>query len=266
MGVPRESVRLVSATHGTRMISERSGTDWTASMTSWAAQKLEALKAAELSGYILKKNSPSCGMERVRIYESRGMPSRRGRGLFAAALMAELPLLPVEEEGRMNDPALRENFIERVFGYYRWQRLAAETKSSRALVDFHSRHKFLLLAHSERHYRKLGRLVAEAKKSRVADLYPVYARIFMECLTVPAATGRHANVLEHAAGYFSRQLSKDERLELVSVIQDFRRRLIPLIVPLTLVRHYVMKYKISYLADQIYLDPSPKELMLRNHV
>lgn len=265
MGVPRETVRLVGAVDTPRMVAERSGKDWTAAMTAFAAKRSDDLAALDLSGYVLKKDSPSCGMERVRVYEAKTQPTRRGRGLFAAALMQKLPLLPVEEEGRLNDPALRENFIERVFAYHRWR--TAETQRSRGgLVAFHTGHKYLLLAHSERHYRHLGRVVAGLKEKSLREVYDEYGRGFMEGLAVHASAKKHANVLDHMMGYFSKQLDPAERQELVELIADYRRELLPLIVPVTLIRHYVKKYAVAYLDGQVYLAPSPKELMLRNHV
>ena len=266
MGVPRETVRLVGAHTEPRMIAEKSGKDWTAAMNRFAAKRLREINAMELSGYILKKGSPSCGMERVRIYNSKGMPEQRGRGLFATAIMRHQPLLPVEEEGRLNDLTLRENFIERVFAYHRWQQASAERKTAGALVRFHTCHKYLLLAHSQSHYRQLGRLVATVKQTSAAVAYDDYGRLFMEALAVHATEKTHANVLDHMMGYFSQQLTPSERQELVQLIGDFRRRLVPLIAPLTLVRHYVYKYQIEYLQGQLYLEPNPKELMLRNHV
>ena len=266
MGVPREPVRLVGDVSDSRMIAERSGKDWTSAMQRFASQRVRALKELELSGYIFKKDSPSCGMERVRVYNRDGIPNRAGRGLFASAVMSELPLLPVEEEGRLNDPILRENFVERIFAYHRWQRYAHQRKSVRSLVDFHTRHKLLVLAHSEPHYRKLGRIVAEAKQSPIAAAYEQYSQLFMEGLARHATAKKHGNVLEHMMGYFSQELSKEERKELLELTNDFRQRLIPLVVPLTLFRHYVKKYRVTYLENQIYLQPSPKELMLRNHV
>jgi uncharacterized protein YbgA (DUF1722 family)/uncharacterized protein YbbK (DUF523 family) len=266
MGVPREPVRLVGDPVAPQMMAERSGKDWTRSMYRFAVERVRALKELELSGYIFKKDSPSCGMERVRVYNWQGIPKRVGRGLFASAVMSELPLLSVEEEGRLNDPSLRENFIERIFAYHRWQGCARQRKSVRSLVDFHTRHKLLILAHSEPHYRKLSRIVAEAKQSPIAAAYEQYSRLFMEGMSHHATAKKHGNVLEHMMGYFSKELSKEERQELLELISDFRRRLIPLVVPITLFHHYVKKYRVSYLESQIYLQPRPKELMLRNHV
>jgi uncharacterized protein YbgA (DUF1722 family) len=266
MGLPRESVRLLAPAASPRMVAERSGKDWTDAMNTFSAQRARELARLDLSGYVLKKDSPSCGMERVRIYTLRAGATRDGTGLFASALIKEMPLMPVEEEGRLNDAALRENFIERIFAYRRWQDLASGAKSVGALVAFHTAYKFQLLAHSESDYRALGRLVAAAKGLPLAETYERYGRGFMKALRAAATTKTHTNVLEHMMGYFSGELSRDERQELVEVIRDYRRRLVPLIVPVTLVRHYVAKYHVEYLQHQSYLAPSPKELMLRNHV
>lgn len=266
MGAPREPVRLIGKAAEPAMIAERSGKDWTTEMKRFSARRAAELRRLNLSGYVLKKDSPSCGMERVKVYPPKGGATRDGRGLFATALINALPLMPVEEEGRLNDPLLRENFIERVFVYRRWQETMSGARSVRALVEFHTAHKFQLLAHSERHYRSLGRLVATAKQFSLAQVYENYARDLMGALSVAATPRKHANVLDHLMGYFSKELSASERQELVEVIGDFRRQLIPLIVPVTLIRHYVRKYAVTYLDDQVYLAPSPKELMLRNHV
>ena len=265
MTIPREPVRLIASRAGTHMIAERSGKDWTDEMNDFARARTRYLIPMHLSGYIFKKNSPTCGFDRVRIYDSNGVPTRQGRGLFAAAVVDRFPLMPAEEEGRLQDPVLRENFIERVFAYHRWQTLK-KCKSVRALIEFHTHHKFLLLAHSERHYRRLGRMVAAAADSSLVESLEIYGAEFMKALAVHANAKKHSNVLEHMLGYFSKQLSKDERKEVTDLIEDFRRQLVALIAPITLMRHYVKKYDVTYLQGQIYLEPSPKELMLRNHV
>lgn len=266
MGVPRESVRLIGTPEAPRMIAERSGKDWTGAMECFAAARVRQLMELELSGYVFKKNSPSCGMERVPIYNRKHTPVRRGRGVYAATAMDRLAPMPMEDEGRLSDHRLRENFVERVFAFHRWQRLLAETRSPAALMEFHARHKYLLLAHSQRHYRQLGRLAAEVKRSTLRATYEAYGRTFMETLRLSTNTRKHANVLEHMLGYFSDKLSTAERRELVELIRDYRSELVPLIVPVTLIQHYVKKYHCAYLIGQTYLSPSPKELMLRNYV
>ncbi|HUR70338.1 MAG TPA: DUF523 and DUF1722 domain-containing protein [Candidatus Limnocylindrales bacterium] len=266
MGIPRDSVRLVGSSSHPKIIAEKSGRDWTVEMEKFSAERISRLAGQQLSGYVFKRSSPSCGMERVKIYDKNKQPSRSGRGLFAAAVMERLPLLPVEEEGRLNDLGLRENFIERVFAYRRWQDALSGANSTGALVRFHTRHKFLLLAHSERHYRQLGRIAATAKQTSLAQAYEDYGRGFMAALAIHATAKTHTNVLDHMMGYFSPQLTTSEREELRGLIHDYRRQLIPLIVPITLIRHYSNKYRVAYLEGQVYLEPSPKELMLRNHV
>jgi uncharacterized protein YbgA (DUF1722 family) len=216
---------------------------------------------------VLKKDSPSCGMERVKVYPpGGGMPAKSGRGLFAQALLDAYPLLPVEEEGRLNDPLLRETFVERVFAYRRLRSLFGGRWTVGALVGFHAAHKLQLLAHSPAAYRALGRLVAGAKHVERGDLRARYEQGFMRGLAVPATPARHVNVLQHVLGYFKRDLDGASRHELLSLIDDYRRGIVPLVVPLTLVRHHVRRFDVAYLIGQTYLDPHPKELMLRNHV
>ena len=205
-------------------------------------------------------------MERVKIYGGQGAPARSGRGLFAASLMERFPALPVEEEGRLGDPRLRENFVERVFAYWRLRGLFSGRWNLGSLVAFHTAHKLILMAHSPEAYRALGRLVAGAHGVPRADLQRRYSGGFMSALTVVATPRRHVNVLQHMAGYFKHLLDRDTKAELAAAIDDYRRLLVPLIVPITLLRHHVRAHGVPYLAGQLYLDPHPKELMLRNHV
>ncbi len=284
MGVPREMVRLVGSPSKPKMIADKSGKDWTRKMQSYADKRVRRLDEMNLSGYILKKSSPSCGMERVRVYPEpprgvkdrystrygvyspKGMPNKWGRGLFAQTLMTKLPLLPVEEEGRLYNPGLRENFIERIFGYHRWQALVSDGRSIKRLVDFHRREELLLFAHSEAHMRRLSRIVAQARRMSFGAAMEKYGRLFMEALGHRATARKNTNVLQRMLGYFSKQLSSEERKELLGFIGDYHRSLVPLVVPMTLIHHYARRYDVSYLRVQSYLQPHPKELMLRNHV
>ena len=266
MGVPRETIQLQREGGLVQLVAPKSGTDHTAGMTRWAAGRLNELAQEALCGYVLKKDSPSCGMVRVRVYDENGVPARDGVGLYAAALMERFGSLPVEEEGRLHDANLRENFIERVFAYHRLRGLFAPRWKHSDVVDFHTRHKLLLMAHSPRGYKALGRFVAEGKKHPRQEFRTCYEAEFMSALKAHATKGRHTNVLQHIMGHFSDELDPDSRQELVDVIADYRSGLTPLVVPLTLVRHYVRAFQVEYLADQFYLDPHPKELMLRNHV
>jgi uncharacterized protein YbgA (DUF1722 family)/uncharacterized protein YbbK (DUF523 family) len=266
MGVPREAVNLRREVGRLHMVGTKSGRDWTDAMEAYATRRVHALAKLELCGYVLKKDSPSCGMERVKVREKSGLARRDGRGLFAAALLEAAPALPVEEEGRLNDPVLRENWIERVFAYRRLRSLFAGRLSLGRLVAFHTAHKLQLLAHSPEAYRRLGRLVAGAKRMERVALERRYALEFMQALAVRATKQRHVNVLEHCLGYFRDRLDAGARAALAQQIADYRAGLVPLVVPLTLIRHYVERLGIEYLAGQVYLEPHPKELMLRNHV
>jgi uncharacterized protein YbgA (DUF1722 family)/uncharacterized protein YbbK (DUF523 family) len=266
LGIPREPIRLEGDPVRPRLVATRSGTDHTAAMLRLARARTAALVGADLSGYVLKKDSPSCGMERVRMYGRSGTPRRDGVGLFARVLMERLPLLPIEEEGRLRDPGLRENFVERVFAYARWRASLAAGMTRARLVAFHTAHKLLLLAHDPPAYARLGRLVAEVKARPLGQVVADYGARFMRALRTRATPRRHANVLEHMLGYLSDRLSPAERQEVVELIADHRRGLAPLVVPLTLLRHHVRRLEITYLLGQLYLDPHPKELMLRYHV
>ncbi len=286
LGVPREPIRLVGrrAAGDTmpRLVAERSGTDHTEAMQAYAERRVAELAGADLDGYVTKKGSPSCGMERVAVHpaprgsarwgsarstsEPRGPPRREGVGAFARVLMERLPLLPVEEEGRLHDPALRESFIERVFAHARWRAAVGAGMTRGRLVAFHTAHKLSLLAHSPAAYRRLGALVGRLGKGSITAQVAEYGVGFLEALRVPATRGRHHNVLQHMAGYFREALAEGDRKELEGIIADYGKGLVPLVVPLTLVRHHVRRHGVAYLAGQVYLDPDPKELCLRNHV
>ncbi len=268
LGTPRESIRLVRSSRGVRLVGPRSDTDLTTRMRRYARRRVAELARADLDGYVLKKDSPSCGLHRVRVYPvTEGQPPvRDGRGLFAEELAAKLPELPVEEEGRLSDPRLRENWVERVFVYARMKVLFGPGWTIGDLVVFHTAHKLQLLAHSPEDYRALGRLVAAAKSLPRTQLAADYRRGLMTAFTRLATTRKNANVLHHGAGHLKRSLDSPSRIELAGIIDDYRAGLVPLVVPITLLRHHVRRFGIDYLADQTYLEPHPRELMLRNHV
>jgi uncharacterized protein YbgA (DUF1722 family) len=246
-------------------VARKSGTDHTAAMRSFAERRAAELAAEDLDGFILKKESPSCGLFRVRTYGPSGMPDRSGRGLFAAALAVACPELPMEEDGRLHDPRLRENFFERLFAWRRVKELLTGRFTVGDLVAFHSREKLLLLAHDPASYQALGRIVARAKGRPRAELAADYRARFMAALGVIATPRRHVNALQHMAGYLREPLAAPDRAEVAGAIGDFGRGLVPLVVPMTLIRHHVRRCGIDYLARQTYLEPHPKELMLRNH-
>lgn len=267
LGTPRESIRLTRVGDGLRLLGTKSGADHTISMRRYARRRATQLALADLDGYVLKKDSPSCGLHRVRVYGASGQPpARSGRGLFAEELVRRLPELPVEEEGRLSDPRLRENWVERVFVHVRLKELFSARWTVGDLVAFHTAHKLQLMSHSVEQHRRLGRLVAGARSLPRAELSAAYASDLMTALTQLATTRKHANVLQHAAGHLKQVLAHDDRAELRGLIDDYRARLVPLIVPITLIRHHVRRLDVTYLAGQSYLEPHPKELMLRNHV
>ncbi len=264
--IPRESMHLEGDPESPRLVTSKTKQDRTEQMVSWAKRRVVELEKEGLCGFIFKSDSPSSGMERVRVYNEKGMPVKKGVGIFARIFMEHFPLLPVEDEGRLHDPKLRENFIERLFTLRRWREVLAEKPSLGALVDFHTRHKLLILSHSPRHYQIMGRLVAQAKKIPAKDLFRQYQTLLMEALKLKTTPKKNANVLMHMMGYFKEQLSSDEKQELLEVIENYQKEVLPLIVPITLINHYVRKYDQPYLKEQVYLNPHPLELQLRNHV
>lgn len=266
MGIPRESVRLVRYDDDIRMRGVKSGTDHTDAMRRFARRRVAGLASLGICGYLLKKGSPSCGMERVRTYTTAGMPAPSDRGMFAAELLAAMPELPVEEEGRLLDPVLRENFIERVFAYARVAEMFSGRWSVGELVAFHSREKMLVAAHQPAAEKVLGRLVANAKHAPRPETAEGYRRAFLAALSRPAPRKRHVNVLQHMLGHFRERLEPAPRAALAAVIEDYRGGLVPLVVPMTLLKHYVHLCGVDYLARQTYLEPHPRELLLRNHV
>ena len=266
LGTPREAMRLVGDPQNPRLVTIKSGTDHTRALETLTKNRIAQLMELDLSGYVFKKGSPSCGIERVRLYNENGIPSRNGVGLFARAFIEQFPLIPVEEEGRLCEPTLRENFIERVFCYRRWQDLVQSGVTMQALVQFHTIHKYLLLAHSPQQYKVIGRLVGQAERHRPKEFAHRYGELFMSTLAVKTTVRKHVNVLQHIMGHFKDRLGTHEKAELAGVIGDYHQELTPLIVPLTLIKHYVQIFDVGYIRDQVYLNPHPKELMLRNHV
>ncbi|PLY00413.1 MAG: DUF1722 domain-containing protein, partial [Desulfuromonas sp.] len=263
---PRETLRLIGSPENQRLVFSKSGEDITERMKAWAKKQVSELEKEDLSGFIFKSKSPSSGMARVKLYDKNGSPNSQGVGLFAKSFMEHFPLLPVEEDGRLHDPHLRENFIEILFTFKRWREAIANGKTRVALVDFHTRHKLLLLAHSTEIYRQTGKLVAAVKNAKTVEIYDQYMALLIKGMRLKTTLPKHVNVLHHVLGYFKQQLSSNEKQEILQVIQDYRSGLIPLIVPITLLNHFVRKYQQPYLMQQVYLNPHPLELKLRNHV
>lgn len=263
-GVPRPTMRLVEHGGEERLQIPSTGEDATERMRTFVAARVEALAALPLDGFIVKKDSPSCGFERVRVYGEHGVKHKRGTGLFTRGLLERLPGLPVEEDGRLNDPLLRDNFIERVWCRHRWRRLRRDDPGRDGLVRFHTAHKFLVRAHDEERYRTLGRLVASFGTRPDEEVFEAYERTFEEALRVLATRRKHVNVLQHLYGFLKDALSAREKELLLGSIEDYRRDLVPLVVPLSLLQFEVERRDQAYARGQLYFAPHPKELKLRN--
>jgi uncharacterized protein YbgA (DUF1722 family)/uncharacterized protein YbbK (DUF523 family) len=265
MPIPRPPIRLVRIGGDIRVRGVRDpSADYTELLDGHFAQVADTL--AGIRGYILKRGSPSCGMERVKIYDEDGVTVDYGVGRFAKALMEARPTLPVEEEGRLNDARLRDNFVTRVFAYDRWRTFVGHTPTVGGLQEFHARHKMLLLAHNQAGYRRLGPLVAAARSDSLGETLCTYEEGFMTTLTRKASPRSHANVLQHLAGHLKHNIDADCRTELQEIIARYRRELVPLVVPLTLLRHPFRRHPKPWVQEQVYLDPHPHELMLHNRV
>jgi uncharacterized protein YbgA (DUF1722 family)/uncharacterized protein YbbK (DUF523 family) len=266
LGVPREAMRLEGAPESPRLVAAATGRDFTDRMLDWADARISELEGEGLCGFIFKSGSPSSGMERVKVYGAGGVPRKVGSGLFASVFMRHFPLLPVEDDGRLHDPAIRENFIERIFVFKRWREMLDNGQKLNDLVRFHARHKLLVMAHSVGHLRLMGKLVAEAKGRELSLVFAEYGKLLMGALKLKATVKKNTNVLQHMTGYFKRQLSGPEKMELLDVIGHYYNGDLPLVVPITLIGHYARKYGREYLQEQYYLCPHPLELRLRNHV
>ncbi len=264
-GVPRESFRLVGQPDNPRLITFKSKTDHTNRMRTWAQNRVKALEKEGLCGFIFKSDSPSSGMIRVKVYNEKGMPHKTGVGMFTRVFMEHFPLTPVEDDGRLHDPLIRENFILQIFTLKRWREAAAQKPAMGNLVAFHTKNKLLILSHSQKHYRMMGKLVAEGKSMPITELYLQYQGLLMAALRLKPTIPKNINVLQHLMGYFKKQLSRDEKQELLEIFNRYRDEQVPLIVPVTLINHFVRKYDAPYLKEQTYLNPHPLELKLRTH-
>lgn len=263
--IPRETFRLVGDPENPNLVTSRSNIDHTGRMITWAEKRVRELEKENLCGFIFKSGSPSSGLMRVKVYNPKGMAEKKGTGLFARAFIRHFPLLPVEEEGRLNDPKLREMFIEQIFTLKRWRETLSQGRNMKNLVGFHTRHKLLVLSHSPANARLMGKLVADGKKSPIQEVYMQYENLLIESLRMKSTVKKNMNVLEHILGYFKNLLSSDEKLEMLDIFDRYRSEFVPLIVPITLLNHYVRKFGEPYLKEQVYLNPHPVALKLRNH-
>jgi uncharacterized protein YbgA (DUF1722 family)/uncharacterized protein YbbK (DUF523 family) len=263
--VPREAMHLTGEPASPRLVTVRTGIDHTDGMKKWAADKLSRLEKEDLCGFLFKSKSPSSGIGGIKVCSSSGI-TNKGTGIFGGAFMHYFPLIPAIDDGRLHNPDLRENFMEQVLTYKRWQEFLKKGGKIRELIAFHTNLKLLILSHSPKHYSALGILVAQAKKYRPDVLYSEYIKILMEGLRLLATVKKNTNVLLHIAGYFKKRLSSDDKRELLEVIEEYHKGYVPFIVPIVLINHYVRKFDEPYLKTQFYLNPHPVELMLRNHV
>ncbi|UCD90235.1 MAG: DUF523 and DUF1722 domain-containing protein [Desulfobacterales bacterium] len=266
MGVPRETLRLVGDPDNPNLVTTKTNIDHTQRVKAWAWKRVKELEKEDLCGFVFKKKSPSSGRFNVPVKTHKGMPQKKGVGIFARIFSEHFPLMPVEEDGRLHDAKLRETFIEQIFSLMRWREMLSKRKRLGNLVDFHTQHKLLIMSHSPKHHRMMGKLVAEGKALPLSELYDQYESLLMEALRLKTTLKKNINVLQHIMGYFKKQLSPDEKQELLEIIEQYRREHVPLIVPVTLLNHYVRKYQQPYLAQQVYLYPHPIALQLRNHV
>ncbi len=268
MSIPRKPVRLVldpdQSIHARE--SDNSSRDHTLAITQQADIFVQDNSA--IAGFIATPNSPSCGVFGVKLYLPNGNPINKTSGLFSQRLQALKPSLPVEESGRLNDAALRENFIMRVYTYHRWLTMAREPLTPAKLVAFHTRHKYLVMAHNPAQYRALGQLVAQAGHEDWPQRGATYIRLLMSALANPAPRQRHCNVLHHLLGYLKKLIEPRDKAELLATIEDYRDGIIPLIVPIALLRHHLERWcdQQRYLLDQVYLNPYPHQLGLRSQV
>lgn len=263
--VPREAMRLVGNPSSPSLVTQRTGRDLTEQMLSWADCRVRDLEKERLCGYIFKSRSPSSGMQQVKVYSAKGAVIGRASGLFAKAFMQHFPLLPAEDEGRLHDPDIRENFMERIFALNRYREALKPRPALRRLTEFHASHKLLIMSHNQETVRKMGRLLAGASRTTLAEVGREYERLLLAALTRHATVAKHCNVLHHMLGYFKKDISGAEKEEMLDVIDRYRNELVPLIVPVTLLSHYARKYGVTYLQEQVYLNPHPFELKLRNH-
>ena len=263
--VPRESMRLVGTKDEYRLLTHNTKEDITPMMKSWAEKRLKQLESEDIVAFIFKTRSPSSGMRAIKIYKEDGnIAHRNATGIFAGMFMERFPEIPVEDEGRLHDPGIRENFIEKIFVLQRWKESVRDGRAA-SLVDFHSNHKYVLMAHNQENMRALGRITSTAgvdfEKARAE-----YLDLLLETLSIKKNVRTNVNVLMHIMGYFKNNLSGDEKEELLEVIEQYHNGMVPVIVPLTLIRHFTRKYQEPYLQRQWYLNPHPFEIGLLNHV
>lgn len=263
MSIPRPIIRQVQTTEGIRILgSKDSNLDVTDKLQSYADSLIPSI--TQLCGYLVCAKSPTCGMERVKVYNPEGTGcTKSGTGIFTGKLMSEMPWLPVEEDGRLCNTLICENFISRVYALHDLYQNVKTPFTAKQFIDFHSRYKLMLMASSPQAYRELGQLLADIKEQDLDKLFIEYRQLFMDGLKMISSRKLHTNTLMHIQGYFKKKLNSDERQAFAELIHDYRKGEVPLMSPLTLIQHYLQKYPDEYLKQQAYLNPHPQHLKLR---
>lgn len=265
MGVPRPAIQLIQTDTGIRAIAPKTGQDFTDGLRSVLDSHQNDI--SQMSGYIFIHKSPSCGVFRSRIYNSDSeIVKQNGRGVYAHDLISRFPLLPVEEADRLNDARLRENFLLRVYAYHAWQQLNGNAIQKKDVIEFYTQYKYIMLAHSRRYYKEIGALLAKVNDIEIEELKNRFINLFMSGLANLASRGTHANTLFHIQGYLKNNLDKAETASLTELIQSYRQSQVPLITPITLIKHHLQKYPDAYLAKQKYFEPYPYHLGLRSNI
>ena len=264
--VPREAMHLAGSKDSPRLVTVKTDIDHTNKMQKWCAKKLKELEKEELCGFVFKSNSPSSGLFNVKVFSDKGIPVKNGVGLFARAFSEHFPLLPAEEEGRLNDAGLRNRFIDHVAVYSRWLEYIKSDCSVKGLQNFHARHKYMIMAHSPKDVAKLGRFAADSNKNNLEETQAEYIQLLTSALRLQATVSKNTNVLQHIAGYFKKELEDFEKRELQKSIEEYHQKFFPLLATLVLLQHFARKYNKQYLLEQYYISSSPMELYLKYHV
>lgn len=266
-GTPRDTIRLVEVNNEVRVHIGRNGEDVTDKLTISSQSFAKKAKVDELCGFILKSKSPTCGMERVKVYQETNAPSeKKGIGFFAKELKKIYPYLPMEEEGRLNDPWLKENFLMQVFAYSDLQSFLKKELQYKDLVQFHTNYKYLIFAKSEKSYKQLGRIVANHEKKPIDEILKIYELEFLKAISEKSTIKKTYNVLLHIVGYFKKLITKEEKEHLITACEEYKQGIIPLIAVTKLINLYVTRFDEKYLKTQKFLHPYPKELSLRSHI
>ncbi len=270
LGTPRPAIRLVGDFDNPKLIySNKQGNDTVEDLTHKLSRGYVKFieNQSDLCGYILMKNSPSCGMSRIKVYQDNGHSHAKKRsGLFAEALMKKYPNLPVEEDGRLNDEGLRENFIMRVYAYNRLNQLKGDKLTMHNLIQYHSKYKYIVMAHNQKAYKSLGRLLNGSSNLSLQELYKFYSTKFMQAIAKPAKRAHHFNTLQHIFGYIKNSLTPTAKTDIINVLERYRKFEVNLATPLSLLNHYIMQYGSEYIKSQYYLNPYPEKLGLQNYI